>query len=227
MKAEVFPWRDAPAEPQLKPFDLHVWRFRIPVGDDAATRFRRWLPDDELARADRFIHPLHQIKFVAARYGLRSILARYLNCAPAAVAFAYHQHGKPFLGHQHKAGLNFNLSHSGDWAVLAVAVHTDVGIDIEKVVNKKNLQQLGDYIFDDKDKRRFYDFSPARREQGFYRLWTRKEAGLKMRGTGLADMKRPVTPKFEGFFRPAKGYVGAVVAGTDIHRIFRYHLILA
>lgn len=227
MKPEVSTWQSAPAGPQPDRNDLHVWRFCIDICADSGKLFRHSLSSDELVRADRFIQSLHQSRFIAARYGLRCILARYLKCVPASVTFACHQRGKPFLGQQHQANLSFNLSHSGDWAVLAVTARGNVGVDIEKIAVNDNLQQLGDFAFDETEKKLFAGFSPARKVRGFYRLWTKKESRLKMLGTGLGDIKRYVTPAFERFFVPAKGYVGAVAADTEVHRIIRYHLTLA
>ena len=189
--------------------------------------FRQSLAEDELIRADRFIKPRHQLRFVAARYGLRHVLAAYLNCWPASVRFDYSQRGKPILGSNHQSDIRFNLSHSADMAVVVVALGRDVGVDVEKVVNKANLQQLGDYAFNEDEKKLHAALSPARRRRGFYRLWTAKEAGLKMFGVGLGDMKKSITPGFGCFFVPTKDYIGAVAADDDILRVCRYRLELA
>lgn len=223
MKPDISRWQSPPENPQLDHNELHLWRFRIDISAAAASGLRQFLTADEVARAERFIRLPHQIKFVAARYGLRRILAGYLQCSPAAIDFAYSQQGKPSLAQGHQADINFNLSHSGNWATLAVSAGSDVGVDVEEVMNKDNLQQLGDYAFDQTEQRLFANFSPARRQRGFYRLWTAKEARLKMIGVGLSELRTSCSPCFWHFFPIAKNYLAALATATDVRKISRYH----
>lgn len=223
MVPEISSWQAPPASLLLRDGDLHLWRFRTDISALTADTLRQSLSADECVRADRFINPLHQLRFVAARWGLRRILGRYLQCSPVTIRFAYSQLGKPSLDPGHRSGINFNLSHSGDQAVLAVTSGPDVGVDIEEVVIKDNLQQLADYAFDETEKELFTDFPVNRKQRGFYRLWTAKEARLKMLGIGLGEMKKVVMPEFGCLFVPTKGYVAAVAATCHVERIIRYH----
>ena len=223
MRPDITRWQAPPINPQLEHNDLHLWRFRIDLSAAAATSLRQYLSADEVARAERFIRLPHQIKFVTARYGLRMILAGYLKNSPAAIDFAYSQQGKPSLNKSHQSDIKFNLSHSGDWATLAVTAGSDVGVDIEVVVNKDNLEQLGDYAFDQTEQRLFASFSPARQQRGFYRLWTAKEARLKMIGVGLSELRASCSPCFLHFFPIAKKYLVALATDTDVRKIIRYH----
>ncbi len=219
-------WQLPPATISIQAEELHLWRFRTDISAQTADNLLKSLSADECARAERFIRRLHQIKFIAARYGLRRILAGYMQCLPASIVFDYSQQGKPFLGKRQRSDINFNLSHSGDWAIVAVTAEPDIGVDIEEVVIKDNVQQLGDYAFEETEKKLFAEFSPVRRQRGFYRLWTAKEARLKMLGVGLGDMKGVVLPRFRRFFVPAKGYVAAVAADDHIIRVVRYHDVM-
>ena len=88
------------------------------------------------------------------------------------------QQGKPFIA----GGPEFNISHSGDIVVLAVAEDASVGIDIEEVrpVN------VADYV------RQIPEVAHAREalagpqtDNFFFECWTRKEAVLKACGEGL------------------------------------------
>lgn len=223
---QVSLWHAPPAPPLIEAGELHLWRFRTDISAHTAAALRRSLAADECVRADRFINNLHQIKFIAARYGLRRILAGYLQCSSASIEFDYSQQGKPSLGKGHRSEINFNLSHSGDWGVLAVTAGPDVGVDVEEIAIKDNLDQLGNYVFHDTEKRLFAGFSPARRQRGFCRLWTAKEARLKMLGIGLGEMKKVVIPVFWCFFVPAKGYVAAVAVDCYVARIVRYHAVV-
>lgn len=223
MKPDISRWQTPPENLQLDPHELHLWRFRIDISATAAGGLRQCLSADEISRAERFIRWQQQITFVTARYGLRRILAGYLQCSPASIVLAYSEQGKPSLNEKHQSDIKFNLSHSGDWATLAVTAGSDVGVDVEGVINRNHLEQLGDYAFDDAEKRLFADYSAARQRRGFYRLWTAKEARLKMIGVGLSDLRSSCSPGFLHLFPVAKKYLAALAADTDIHKISRYH----
>ncbi len=224
MKPDITRWQMiSPQNLQIDPHELHLWRFRIDISVTAATGLRQFLTTDEMGRAERFIRLQHQLKFVAARFGLRRILAGYLKISPAAIDFSYSQQGKPSLHKSHLSDINFNLSHSGDWATLAVTPGSDVGVDIEVVVNKDNLEQIGDYAFNQTEKILFANFSPNRRQRGFCRLWTAKEARLKMIGVGLSELRASSSPCFLHFFPVSKKYLAALATDMDVRKIRKYH----
>ena len=87
----------------------------------------RELAPDERLRAQRFRFERDAWKFSVARVTLRRILAKYLSVAPAWITFAYGPHGKPELASP-RAPLMFNVSHSADLAVYAVAWNRRVGV---------------------------------------------------------------------------------------------------
>jgi 4'-phosphopantetheinyl transferase len=194
-----------------------------------------WLSADERARGERFAFDRDRRRFVLGRGALRSILASYLRCNPAEIAFAYGDTGKPRLGGRHShVGLQFNASGSADVAVCAVISGQSVGIDIEQVRDACD-PDLVRYAFSDVERTRFEQISSAGQPATFYRTWTRKEAYLKATGCGLS---RPLTsfavsvtpgeppclvrddlsadaPAMWSFadFDPAPGWVGTLVYG--------------
>ena len=143
------------------------------------------LSADERTRASRYCFENLRRSFVTARASLRMILARYVDADPAALSFEYSAKGKPSLA-EPKHDVHFNVSHSGDLALVAVAADRAVGIDVERE------RHIGDAL---DVARRFYSPSeselleavPAEhRDQAFLTLWTRKEACLKVLGSGLS-----------------------------------------
>ena len=90
----------------------------------------------------------------------------------------YNEAGKPLV-----EGLFFNLSHSGDYAVLAEA-DGPVGVDIEKMspygdwVREALTAWEYEWMLRGKDERE--------RQERFYRLWTRKESLVKCEGHGFS-----------------------------------------
>lgn len=170
--------------------DVHVWRWRLGRASDNVSVLKRLLSSDEVARAERFYFPRHHDAFVVARAGLRQTLARYLDISPEAIAFRYGDAGKPELpraGCGELAGREFafNLSHSGDWALCAVARRGPLGVDIERVREMNDAAGLARRYFAAAEVRVWQTLAPAEQLAAFFRCWTRKEAYLKALGDGL------------------------------------------
>ena len=85
--------------------------------------------------------------------------------------------GKP----RAESGVCFNLSHSGDWVILAVG-ETEVGCDIERFKLVDPLR-LGKVVYTGAELE--YISSNPDRLGRFYELWTKKEALLKCMGKGF------------------------------------------
>jgi 4'-phosphopantetheinyl transferase len=163
--------------------DVHVWRASLAAAPPA---LEATLAADERARADRLRLPADRARFVAARGILRAALARYLGRDPAALRFVYGDHGKPALAEPDAAsGLQFNLSHADDIALVAVARGRAVGIDVERVRPLPDLDAVAALMFSPAERDLLAAAPPARRHQLFFTIWTHKEAYLKGTGEGI------------------------------------------
>lgn len=145
----------------------------------------RTLSDDERARAARLIRPEVRRRFVVGRAQLRAILGHCIGVAPDEIAFAYGEHGKPMLPGN---PIHFNLTHSGDHALLAVALRP-VGIDLEAVQPSPNLAQMADMTFHPDEATAWNTWAHERKLLAFTRTWARKEAVVKAMGAGLGASK--------------------------------------
>ena len=146
------------------------------------------LSTQELDRARRFHLPLHARRFSVCRALLRLLLARYLDREAAAIRLVYGESGKPRLAReQNPDGLCFNLSHSGDIAVFAVARSREVGIDVERIAPEVDLPALARRVLGDAELQRLDAAAKGERLETFFRYWTCKEAYLKARGEGITD----------------------------------------
>jgi phosphopantetheinyl transferase len=144
------------SEPSPVPGDeVHVWRARLDYGEWAGAG---GLPAAERARAAGMLRPQARRRWVAARWALRGVLARYLEREPAEIELRLGGRGKPMLAPR-GASLRFNLSHSGELALVAVVRNREVGVDVQRIGSRW----------------------PAR----FYLDWTRREAVAKCHGAGL------------------------------------------
>lgn len=163
---------------------VDVWIAALSLQGAALARLEETLSDGERERAARLRFDELRRRFVAAHGFLRSVLADYLGCAPAAVRMVPGPHGKPQLA---AAGsLSFNLSHSGDVAACAVAFGREVGIDVERVRDLADVEGLARAVLSEHERVQLASWGRERASEGFLTAWTRKEAVLKARGDGLA-----------------------------------------
>jgi 4'-phosphopantetheinyl transferase len=163
--------------------DVHIWSVafdgRRPQDDVCSA--------EEHARAARFVRPRDAAAFLAAHDALRRVLARYVGGAPQALAFAAGAWGKPALaGADAGSGIAFNLSHSGDLALIAVARERAVGIDIEVVRAMPEAVGIARRMLGEDAAAALAPLSGAARDDLFLRLWTAHEACVKAVGRALA-----------------------------------------
>src|SRR5437879_8739867 len=122
-------WVAGPTTLNISANEVHVWK--VDLFPRAVPDVNGVLSSDERERASRFHFERDRQRFMIAHSSLRMILGRYLNFPPAMLTFGQTDYGKPFLTNIEAAGLLFNMSHSGDVAVIAVAREREVGIDVE------------------------------------------------------------------------------------------------
>jgi 4'-phosphopantetheinyl transferase len=126
------------------------------------------------------------------------VLADYLAISPAALQLATAPGGKPLLPQY--PWLQFNLSHSGQWAAIALCRDRAVGVDIECVAGQVSTKRaVAQRFFHPRDQS-WLAQEPQQFLLHFTQLWSLKEAWLKAQGTGLAGSLASffITPAAEG-----------------------------
>lgn len=165
--------------PPLHGAALHLWLAeRGDVADDGV------LSMEELARSERLHDPRDRALFVLAHAVLRDVLSRYTGLPAADLPLATGLHGKPGMAAGTAEDLRFNLSHSGDAVLIALARGRDVGVDIEKVAAHEDLSAVAAQWFAD-DECAAITAAGEQHVAMFHALWTRKEACVKAWGRGL------------------------------------------
>jgi 4'-phosphopantetheinyl transferase len=166
--------------------EVRLWHVPIRGGFPAAA----WdvLNPGERARADRFLRAEDRCRFVESHAAMRRILAGLTGRPAADLPLAAAADGKPILA---GSALRFNLSQSGDHAVLAASFDAEVGVDVETSATA-DADGIADLAMSDSEKRAYLALPPERRRDAFLRLWTRKEAVLKAAGCGLLGDLRAV-----------------------------------
>jgi 4'-phosphopantetheinyl transferase len=171
----------------LAPGTVDVWHINIEPPPDKIAAFRTLLSPDENERAARFHFDAHRNRYIAGRAALRAILAQYLGIRAQALAFVYGEKGKPALAPQvNSRGIEFNLSHSHDRALLGVTVGSIIGVDIERINLEFGTDEIATRFFSGFEVDTLLAVPKAERGATFFNCWTRKEAYIKAVGEGLS-----------------------------------------
>jgi 4'-phosphopantetheinyl transferase len=188
-------WTPGPTKVQLVDGAVDVWCADLTtVGDESVGA----LSGEEHERAARIVDEQDRLLWTRSRGVLRRLLGRYLQEPPGAVQFAAGRHGKPELARERvqRPAPSFNLSHSRHLALYAFTALGPVGVDIQLARDEAGRSRtdhvaLARRTFGDAEARRLALLDDAPREDEFLRLWTRYEAELKLRGTGIGGGERP------------------------------------
>jgi len=179
-------WQSPPSELALAGADVHVWRAALDPPAEAVAALAHLLSDDERERAARLRFARDRIAFIVARGTLRTLAGRYLAAAPARLAFGYRKYGKPYL--TAPGGLRFNVSHSGQRALLCFARDREVGVDIELWRQLPDLLSLARTAFSPAEYAALCRLPEAAHHDAFFACWSRKEAFIKATGEGVEQL---------------------------------------
>jgi len=182
-----FIWSEPPAKPTLSPHEVHIWCATVEVCAFDFARLQELLSSDENARAADFRFERDRHRFVAARAFLRTILSLYLDCCPTELDFKYTEYGKPSLvNSQINSNLTFNMAHSGELALYAIALERAIGVDIEQIRQEFAQEEIARRFFSVGEASRLLSLPASDRLKAFFDCWTRKEAFIKAKGLGLS-----------------------------------------
>jgi len=173
---------------------VHVWIAALEEPVDAAA-LADVLTPEEMERARRFHDPRLGLRQARGRAALRVVLGAELGCEPRAVGLGAGPHGKPRLAGG-AAAVEFNLSHAGPVAAIAMTRAGPVGVDVERLAAVRDAGALARRFFDAAEAAAIAGLPAPLAEAAFLRCWTSKEAVLKALGVGLTRPLRdvPVEP---------------------------------
>lgn len=213
---------------------VHLWCVPLIAESDCLSSLLTVLSAEEKKRASAFAFEKHRKEFIVSRGCLRQILSAYLDMEASAVDLVAGEKGKPALAPimPHR-DLRFNVSHAGRLAVYALAYGREIGVDVERILEIRDLVDIAHCFFSPAEYGELLTLRGPQRREAFFRCWTRKEAFIKAVGDGLSfplDSFRvsllgghpPALLALDGVsnpqerwsmhsFCPAPGYVGAIV----------------
>ncbi len=163
--------------------DLSLW---LAGPAPAALTGNLWaiLAASEKERASRFHRPQDQALFGMTRAALRILLSASAGVAPGELAFSEGASGKPRLA---GGGPQFNVSHSGSFALIGISPSRPVGVDIEAIRPRGDELDIARAFFSVAECRALEARSAGGRLLAFYQIWTCKEAVLKACGRGIGE----------------------------------------
>ena len=187
--------------PLPQAYQVHVWAAWLDLPASAREEYQKVLSIGELDQASRFHFDRDRNRYVSAHGVLRQVLGSYLGRPAASLEFERGTNGKPGLAAEARScGLQFNLAHSEALALIAVALDTPVGVDVERIRGLPDGEQLVTRFFSHREASDYRLLPEHQRTEAFFNLWTRKEAWLKATGEGIAHLLDQV----EVTFRPGE-----------------------
>ena len=153
---------------------IRIWRMRKSADIS-------YLTESEMTFSKRYASADSKEAYLKGRSGLRAFASLYASIAPSDVKIEITKSGKPFF--ENIAGLHFNISHSGSEVAIAFSTNP-VGFDMEVLDRKRDCLAIAERFFTAEESREVKMAGDSANKL-FARLWTAKEAMLKLSGEGL------------------------------------------
>ncbi len=186
--------------------EVHLWLTPDPGSLPTArgARCLELLDPPERVQYQRFRVERARRLYLLARVLTRTALSRYVEVPPHAWRFRIERRGRPEI--EAPAGLpplRFNLSHTDGLVACAVALESDVGVDVEHTGRRVEHLDLADHSFSAVEAATLRELQGGDRIDRFFSYWTLKEAYIKARGLGMALPLRRFSFTF-----PGRGEIG-------------------
>jgi len=163
--------------------DVQIWTFNLEQPVETVVTLSRLLNEEEGARVDRFYFEDLKRRYIVRHGFMRMVLGDILELEPTALRFSHLKYGKPVLENRN---VHFNLSSSGECAVLACARIGPLGVDVEEMRDMPDHDGVVKQFFSATEQRQWNKLSPQEKRESFFTGWTRKEAYIKALGLGLS-----------------------------------------
>jgi 4'-phosphopantetheinyl transferase len=214
--ADVQCFSKVPRDYGLARDEVHVWFTRIRWPSIRIQEIARHLSTAEREKVERFHFQMDAERHVVGRALARMLLGHLLGVTPRDLHFRYNSFGKPLLRQsQNERRIAFNISHSGKLVLIALAADREIGVDVEQIDEKTEIDAVAGRFFSDQEQADLARLPPDRRRHAFFCCWSRKEAFVKATGEGLSlkldqfDVSlRPGEPEVQLTMRPDPAEAG-------------------
>ncbi|MEK6269627.1 MAG: 4'-phosphopantetheinyl transferase superfamily protein [Planctomycetales bacterium] len=174
--------------PRMPADTIDVWYACVDtlIASDSIAGHYKVLNESEKAQIARFSLPRVQEESLAARLLMRHALSFYADVTPERWQFEKGQRGKPFVVAPWNDFHAFNLTHSANLVVFAIAPEGHLGVDVESLDRSTTGIPLARRFFASQEVEQLLALPSALRRESFLQIWTLKEAYIKAVGDGLA-----------------------------------------
>ena len=174
--------------PNLPPHVIDVWYAHVDtlIASDSVENHFKILSGSEKEQIGKFALLRVREESLAARLLVRHALSFYAEITPERWQFTKGERGKPFVQAPWKGFSAFNLTHSANLVVCAVAAEGQLGVDVESLDRSTTGVPLARRFFAPQEVEQLIALPPAMRPEAFLQIWTLKEAYIKATGDGMA-----------------------------------------
>lgn len=169
---------------------IDLWAFGLIHTPEALAQFAAMLAPTEQARAERFGTAALRDRYIAGRGTLRQLLGKRLSILPEHVDIRRGPRGRPYV--EGAAGLDFNVSHTGAFALIGIVSAGRIGVDVEHEGRTLNVDGVSRKFMAAGERTLLEAFDPDARRRALLRLWTCKEAMSKATGDALSAPFRQI-----------------------------------
>ena len=182
---------------------VSLWWCSLALATTEIASIERWLSEAEHTRMNRFGNDALRARYAAGRASLRWLLGRTLDIEPGRVPIVRGTRGRPRLATTDD--IDFNVSHTADAALIAIAELTRIGVDIEREDRVINVDGIARKFLTPRERAALAPLDPDAARRRVLRLWTCKEASSKATGDALSAPFARIDIEIEPQLRLADG----------------------
>jgi 4'-phosphopantetheinyl transferase len=165
--------------------EVHLWTAYHEDVSYLDAQLRTFLSAEEQERLAKYLVAAPRQQFLRSRGLLRLLLSQYLNCSPLAIQFQYLAQGKPTLAPEVSHPVQFNIAHSQDCTLFAFSQDLALGVDLEYVDDRCHYREIAQRFLREEEWQNFAQINAEQQKLAFFRIWSRKEALIKLWGDSL------------------------------------------
>ena len=162
----------------------YIYFINFDISKHEISSLKNYLSEDEIIKASKFRFQKDKNASIITRGALRLLSSEYLNIKPEDISFKYGEYGKP--DYDFETNLKFNVSHSGQVAIIGFVLNDDIGVDVEEIKTDFDVLDIVSNYFSKTEIKSLKKLPKENHTKGFYRCWTRKESFIKAKANGLS-----------------------------------------
>jgi 4'-phosphopantetheinyl transferase len=161
--------------------EVLCWKINLKdISTNDLEGYYQHISKEDQVKSNKFVHFEDKKRYIVARMGIKILLKNLIDTDYQIEKNAF---GKPYVKN---SPIKYNLSHSGNFVLLAVSSCTEVGVDVEVIRDIPNLESLFLNTLHINEISYIKNLAPALILRNFLQIWTQKEAVVKALGKGLS-----------------------------------------